>query len=100
MCIIEEFMKDEPSKSQRAKTLDERFSQHPHMYERMQRIADQMEQAIANGVSADEAEAMAVQQINELGRALLTDWAQAQHEQSVKEVKQEHPSAIRDSKKN
>ncbi len=93
-------MKNELPKSKRAKTLDERFSKHPHMYERMQRIADQMEQAIANGVSADEAEQMAIEQINELGRALLSDWAQAQHEQSVSAVKQENPSAIRDSKKN
>src|SRR3954463_2361752 len=100
MCIVQEFMKDELRKSKTKKPLDERFSQHPHMYEQMQRIADQMEQAIANGATADEAEEMAIKQINELGRAMLTDWAQAQHERSVEALKKEMPSTIRDSKKN
>lgn len=93
-------MKNELRKSQAKKSLDERFSQHPHMYEQMQRIADQMEQAIANGATADEAEEMAIEQINALGRALLTDWARAQHDRSVEAVQKEIPGTIRDSKKN
>jgi CheY-specific phosphatase CheX len=70
------------------------------MYKQMHRIADEMEQAIASGMTADEAEEMAIKRINELGRAMLTDWAKARHEQSVEEVRQEKPSAIRDAKKN
>ena len=93
-------MKYEPSKAGTRKSLDERLSKHPHLYEQLERITDQMEQAIANGATADEAEAMAIKQINELGRALLTDWAKARHERSVESVRQEQPSAIRDSKKN
>ena len=93
-------MKNELPKSTSKKTLDERFSKHPHTYEQMQRIADQMEQAIANGATADEAEEMAIQQINQLGRAMLTDWAKVRHERSVEEVRKEKPTAIRDSKKN
>jgi hypothetical protein len=93
-------MKNEPRKSQIQKSLDERFFQHPEMYEQMHRIADDMEQAIAKGVTADEAEEMAIKRINELGRAMMTDWAKARHERSVEEVRQEKPSTIRDSKKN
>lgn len=93
-------MKDEHSKPVSKKSLDERLSKHPHMYEQMQRIADMMEQAIANGVSADQAEEMAIKQINDLGRALLHDWAKARHDQSVKEIRREVPSVIKDSKKN
>ena len=93
-------MNSEPRKSKTQKSLDDRFSKHPEMYEQMHRIADEMEQAIANGVTADEAEEMAIKRINELGRAMLTDWAKARHERSVEEVRQEKPSAIRDSKKN
>ena len=100
MGIVGEFMKDELPKPKSKKSLDERLAKHPHMYEQMQRIADQMEQAIANGATADEAEEMAIKQINELGRAMLTDWAKAQHERSVQEVKEQTPLAIRDSKKN
>lgn len=93
-------MKDEPRKSKIQKSLDERFSKHPEMYEQMHRIADEMEQAIASGMTADEAEEMAIKRINELGRAMLTDWAKARQERSIQEVKEQHPSTIRDSKKN
>ena len=92
-------MKNELPKSTSKKTLDQQFRRHPHMYEQMEGIADQMEQAIAKGVTADEAEEMAIKQINELGRALLRDWAKVRQERSVEEVRKEKPSAIRDSKK-
>ncbi len=93
-------MKDEPRKSKSQESLDKRFSKHPEMYEQMHRIADEMEQAIAGGMTADEAEEMAIKRINELGRAMLTDWAKARHDRSVEEVHQDKPAAIRDSKKN
>lgn len=92
-------MKNELSKSGTKKSLDERLAKHPLMYEQLQRITDQMEQAIANGVTADEAEEMAIKQINELGRAMLTDWAQARQERAIEQVRQEKPEAVRDAKK-
>jgi 3-keto-L-gulonate-6-phosphate decarboxylase len=93
-------MKSEPRKTKIPKSLDERFSKHPETYEQMHRIADEMEQAIAGGMTADQAEEMAIQRINELGRALLTDWAKARQARAVAEVCQEKPETIRDSKKN
>jgi len=93
-------MKNESRKTKSSRTLDQRFCQHPEMYEQMHRIADEMEQAIAQGMTADQAEEMAIKRINELGRAMLSDWAKARHEQSVQQVEQEQPSVIRDSKKN
>jgi len=93
-------MKSEPRKSKNEKSLDERFSKHPEMYEQMQHIADEMEQAIASGMTADEAEEMAIKRINELGRAMLSDWARARQQRSVEELRQGKPSTIRDSKKN
>jgi hypothetical protein len=92
-------MKNEPSQSGTKKSLDERLVKHPHLYEQLQRITDQMEQAIAHGATADQAEEMAIKQINELGRALLTDWATARQERAVEEVRREKPDAIRDAKK-
>jgi hypothetical protein len=93
-------MNDELNRSKTGKSLDERFAKHPHMYEQMQRIADMMEQAIANGASADEAEEMAIKQINDLGKAILTDWAKAKQERSLSELKEKLPRVIKDSKKN
>ncbi len=44
-------------------SLDERFAARPHVYARLQKIADMMDQAIAQGATADEAEAMAMEQL-------------------------------------
>jgi hypothetical protein len=93
-------MKNEPRKSKNQQSLDERFSKHPEMYQQMHQIADEMEQAIASGMTADQAEEMAIKRINQLGRAMLSDWARAQHQRSVQQVREEKPSSIRDSKKN
>ena len=92
-------MKHELPKLGTKRSLDERLAKHPHMYEQLQRITDQMEQAIANGATADQAEEMAIKQINELGRAMLTDWAKARQERALEEVRREKPDAIRDAKK-
>ena len=53
-------MSDElPKAKDTARSLDERFANRPHTYHRLQQIADQMDEAIANGATADQAEAMA-----------------------------------------
>ena len=93
-------MNDELDKSKSGKSLDERFARHPHLYEQMQRIADMMEQAIASGATADEAEEMAIKQINDLGKAILTDWSQAKQERSLSELQAKQAGVVKDSKKN
>jgi hypothetical protein len=93
-------MKDEPAKSSQNKNLDQRLAQFPEMYERLQKITDQLEESIAKGMSADEAEEIAIGQINELGRAWMTDWAKARHDRGVSEVQKEVPKAIKNVKKN
>jgi len=93
-------MSDELPKEKRAgKTLDERFAQRPHTYRRLQEIADQMDQAIAKGATADEAEAMAVEQIQKLGGELLADWAQARQQQALEQAQTEHRQSLKHIKK-
>ena len=82
-----------------SKTLDERFAQRPHTYRRLQEIADQMDQAIANGATADEAEAMAIEQIQKLGGEMLQDWAEAKQQQALKQAQATHPQSIKHIKK-
>ena len=93
-------MNDEPNKKPSTKNLDARLSQFPEMYVQMQRITDQLEDSIAKGMSADEAEEIAIEQINQLGKACLSDWAKAQHDRSLALVQKEVPSAIKNVKKN
>jgi len=80
-------------------SLDRRFASRPHVYARLQQISDMMDEAMAQGCTADEAEARAMAQIQQLGRELLTDWGQAKAEQSVRQMQKEKPLAIRHIKK-
>jgi hypothetical protein len=61
-------MKDElPYSKLKRRSLDERFKAHPQSYARLQAIADMMEESIAEGCSADEAEDT-IEQIQKLGQ--------------------------------
>ena len=79
--------------------LDERFASRPQVYARLQKIADMMDQAIAEGCTADEAEARAMAQIQKLGGELLGDWAREQQQRSLAESRAENPLAIKHIKK-
>ena len=93
-------MSDELQKQKsQSRTLDQRFANRPHTYRRLQEIADQMDQAIANGATADEAEAMAIEQIQKLGGEMLADWAEAKQEQALKQAQGTHPESIKHIKK-
>ena len=93
-------MSDELRQAKRdSKTLDERFAKRPHTYRRLQEIADQMDQAMAEGASADEAEAMAIEQIQKLGGEMLQDWAEAKHQQALKQAQADNPQSIKHIKK-
>jgi hypothetical protein len=93
-------MKNESPQNPKAEpSLDERFAQCPHVYHRLHCLADMMDQAMAEGATADEAEAMAIQELQKLGGDVLTDWAQAKQTKSVEQAQTEHPEAIRPIKK-
>jgi len=93
-------MNDElPEQNRTPKTLDERFAKRPHTYRRLQEIADQMDQAIAHGASADEAEAMAIEQVQKLGGEMLQDWAQAKQQQALEQATTDNPRSIKHIKK-
>lgn len=80
-------------------SLDARFAARPEVRRRLLEIADMMDQAIENGATADEAEAMAIAQIRQVGAAVLTDWARAKQAHSLAQVQKENPTAIRHIKK-
>jgi len=96
-------MKDEPvvptDHSIPAKSLDERFARRPQVLQRLHRIGDLMDESIAQGCSADEAEDMAAEEVSKLGADILADWAGEQALQSLHHARQQHPQAIQDGKK-
>ena len=79
--------------------LDVRFASRPHVHARLHAIADMMDQAIGEGATADEAEALAIKQLQALGSDVLKDWAEQKQTESLEQVQREHPSAIRHIKK-
>ena len=83
-------MSDElPRSNKQNQSLEARFASRPHVYARLQQIADMMDEAIARGCTADEAEARAMEQIQQLGRELLTDWGQASKGSPIRVLRQE-----------
>jgi hypothetical protein len=90
---------EQPKTPKHQQPLDARFATRPEVRQRFHEIADMMDKAIEEGATADEAEAMAIEQIQQLGAAVLTDWARTKASKSFKKVQQESPSAIRHIKK-
>ena len=58
------------------RTLDEAFRDKPHLRARLIEIADMVERLVAQGCSADEAEAQTIEQIRKLGHSTLSEWAE------------------------
>jgi hypothetical protein len=88
-----------PKEKRPAKTLDERFANRPRTYRRLEEIANEMDQAMANGATADEAEAMAIEQIRKLGGEMLADWAEAKQQQALEQAQRAQPESIKHIKK-
>lgn len=80
-------------------SLEQRMAKRPHVLARFHAIADMMDQAVAAGCTADEAETRAIEQVQHLGRELLGDWAQEQQAGSLARARAQQPKAIKHIKK-
>ncbi len=78
-----------------SKSLEERFVHRPQIFPRLRRIADLMEEAIAEGCPADQAAEMAIEQVGQPDAEILGDVAQNLAEQSVAEARANDPRLIR-----
>jgi hypothetical protein len=58
-----------------------------------------IDQAVAEGCTAHEAEARAIEQIRKLGNELLTDWAEKSEQDAVDKVREKNPKLIQYGKK-
>ena len=62
-------------------------------------IADMIDQAVAEGCTAHEAEARAIEQIRKLGHEVLTDWAQKAEPDARRQAQAENAKLINYGKK-
>ena len=58
-----------------------------------------MEQSIAQGMSADEAEERFISEMRKLGLAMMNQWAKEANQKSEQELPKERPEAVRHTKK-
>ena len=81
------------------RSLDQRLAGRPQVLARFHFIADMLDQSLAEGRTADDAEARAIEQVRQLGRELLGDWARAKQAASLERARRQHPQAIKHVKK-
>ena len=62
-------------------------------------IADMIDQAVAAGCTAHEAEARTIEQIRKLGNEVLTDWAQKAEPDARRQAQAENAQLINYGKK-
>ena len=88
-----------PNSNQNEQSLDERFANRPRLRQRLLSLADMIDQAVAEGCTAHEAEARAIEQIRKLGNELLTDWAEKSQEDAGRKAREENRNLIDYGKK-
>jgi hypothetical protein len=76
----------EPSRS-----LDECYADKPHVRERLFEISDLIEALVAQGCTAHEAEARAIEQIRKLGHGILTEWGEKSEAAAVAQARAKDP---------
>jgi len=80
-------MNELPSQSQNtSRSLDECFADKPHVRKRLLEISDMIDGLVAQGCTAHEAEAKAIEQIRKLGNEILPEWAHKSESAAVSEV--------------
>ena len=59
-----------------SQSLDQRYADKPHLRKRLLEIADMIDELVAQGCTAHEAEVRAIEEIRKLGHGILTEWAE------------------------
>ena len=76
---------------QQQRSLDECFADKPHLRRRLLEISDMIDTLVAQGCTAHEAEAKAIEQIRKLGNGILTEWAEKSEAAAVSKARAEDP---------
>ena len=88
-----------PHSNPNEQSLDQRFAHRPRLHQRLLSIADMLDQAVAEGCTAHEAEARAIEQIRKLGNELLTDWAEKSEQDALAKAQAKDAKLIQYGKK-
>jgi hypothetical protein len=84
----------------RPRSLDECFADKPHLRQRLVEISDMIDALVAQGCTAHEAEARAIEEIRKLGNGILTEWAEKSEPAAVAKARARDPKLQLYRKKN
>ena len=73
---------------------------NPIAAKRFRSIMSRFEQEVASGMDAHEAEMMVIEEIQELGRSLLDQWAENTHKDTIEQARNDDPTLVGNGKKN
>jgi len=82
------------------RSLDQRFADKPHLRQRLLEISDMIDALVAQGCTAHEAEAKAIDQIRKLGNGILTEWAEKSESAATAQARANDPKLRPYGKKN
>jgi len=77
----------------------EALNQHPQLKERLLAIVRLAAGQEGTPCTADEIETLLIEEVRQLGRETMVEWAQAQARRVASEVGQQHPQSYRSKKK-
>ncbi len=86
--------------SQPIRSLDECFADKPRVRERLLEISDLIDRLVAQGCTAHEAEARAIEEIRKLGNGILSEWADKSQQAAVEKARAQDPKLQAYRKKN
>lgn len=88
-----------PNSNPNEQSLDQRLAHRPRLRQRFLDITNMIDQAVAEGCTAHEAETRAIEQIRKLGQEVLTDWAEKSEPQARQRAQAQNSKLIRYGKK-
>ncbi|MCF6314345.1 MAG: hypothetical protein L3J39_17995 [Verrucomicrobiales bacterium] len=72
---------------------------NPIAAKRFRTIMSRFEQEVASGMDAHEAEMMVIEEIQQLGRSLLDQWAENTHKDTIEQARRNDPGLLGNGKK-
>src|SRR5258708_5756205 len=73
------------------RSLDQCYADKPHVRQRLIEISDLIDALVAQGCTAHEAEAQAIEQIRKLGNGILSEWAHQSEAAAVAKARTNDP---------
>jgi hypothetical protein len=85
--------------SEKKVNFEERFKKYPYLRSRVESILDIVEDASGNIDKADEAEQLLIDEMRQMGKEALHDWAVGKEQEKVKDLLHDRDGIKKHSKK-